>query len=113
MARQILATSTDPKAEWTISVRQPWADKAVQPAKPTDEQLEWLKQEGFIKDEEDEEVRKAPPFWAAYLDVSVLVCVTSRLLEGCGVMAAPFYRREIRSRLLTKYSIRAKMHVIL
>ena len=35
--------------------RQPWSNKAVAPAKPTVEELEWLEQEGFIKDEEEEE----------------------------------------------------------
>lgn len=49
--REALAASADPAAEWTIGQRQPWAEKQVQPAKPTDEQLAWLKEEGFIKEE--------------------------------------------------------------
>ena len=36
-------------------MRQPWADVQLAPAVPTEEQLEWLEKEGFIKDDEDEE----------------------------------------------------------
>lgn len=53
--REALVASVDPAAEWAIGERQPWADKQVKPAKPTEEQLAWLKEEGFIKEEEDEE----------------------------------------------------------
>ena len=52
--REELAAAADPTAEWVIEQRQPWADKQVAPAKPTDEQLLWLKEEGFIKEEEEE-----------------------------------------------------------
>ncbi len=50
-----LAESADPTAEWVLSQRQPWAEKQVQPARPTEEQLAWLKEEGFIKEEEEGE----------------------------------------------------------
>lgn len=39
---------------WTLVRRAPWADRAVAPAKPTEEQVAWLKAEGFIKEEEEE-----------------------------------------------------------
>lgn len=55
-----LAASADPTAEWSISQRQPWFDKQVPSAKPTEEQIAWLKEEGFIK--EDEEGEKVCPF---------------------------------------------------
>eukprot|EP00884_Botryococcus_braunii_P023228 jgi/Botrbrau1/958/Bobra.114_1s0003.2 len=38
---------------WVLQDRQPWADKEVEPARPTAEQLEWLEQEGFIKEPEE------------------------------------------------------------
>ena len=44
-----------PGEAWTLEARQPWADKAHQPAQPTPEQLEWLEAEGFLKDKEEEE----------------------------------------------------------
>ena len=47
--------AVDPHAPWTVSQRQPWADKTVQPARPTPEQIAWLEQEGFIKDEEEKD----------------------------------------------------------
>ena len=53
--RDASAASVDPAAEWIISQRQPWAEKQVQPARPTEEQLAWLKEEGFIKEEEEGE----------------------------------------------------------
>lgn len=43
----------DPQGRWTVAQRQPWADKTVEPARPTAEQMEWLEQEGFLKDEKD------------------------------------------------------------
>lgn len=62
LEREALAASADPTAEWSIGQRQPWAEKQVQPARPTEEQLAWLKEEGFIKeeDEEGEKVTHAP-----------------------------------------------------
>lgn len=39
---------------WALEARQPWADKQVEAAKPTAEQMEWLEKEGFLKDEETE-----------------------------------------------------------
>ena len=39
---------------WALEARQPWADKQVEAAKPTAEQMEWLEKEGFLKDEEAE-----------------------------------------------------------
>ena len=53
--QEALAASVDPTAEWAIGQRQPWAEKQVQPARPTEEQLAWLKEEGFIKEEEEGE----------------------------------------------------------
>jgi pre-mRNA-processing factor 17 len=38
---------------WTLVRRAPWADRAVAPAKPTAEQMEFLRAEGFIKEDED------------------------------------------------------------
>lgn len=61
LERQTLAAAADPTAEWAIGVRQPWADKSVASAKPTDEQLAWLKEEGFIKEEDEEEAAKVTP----------------------------------------------------
>jgi pre-mRNA-processing factor 17 len=40
---------------WTLVRRAPWADRAVAPARPTGEQVAWLKAEGFIKEEEEAE----------------------------------------------------------
>ena len=53
--QEALQASVDPTAEWAISQRQPWAEKQVKPARPTEEQLAWLKEEGFIKEEEEGE----------------------------------------------------------
>ena len=49
------AAALDPDAPWTLTRRQPWADREVAPARPTEEQLAWLKEEGFIKEPEAEE----------------------------------------------------------
>lgn len=43
----------DVSGPWTLQNRQPWADKEVEPARPTAEQLEWLEREGFIKEPEE------------------------------------------------------------
>lgn len=43
----------DAGGPWTLQNRQPWADKEVEPARPTAEQLEWLEKEGFIKEPEE------------------------------------------------------------
>lgn len=53
MAAKAASISTEPGGAWAVTQRQPWADKAVEPARPTAEQLAWLEQEGFIKDEEE------------------------------------------------------------
>ena len=47
------AMETDPLEAWELGQRQPWAEKAVKSAKPTEEQLEWLKAEGFIEEVEE------------------------------------------------------------
>lgn len=38
-----------------LQTRQPWADIQAVPARPTAEQEEWLKQEGFREEKEEEE----------------------------------------------------------
>ena len=60
MAERAAKGAADPQAAWTVSQRQPWADKTVEPARPTAEQLEWLEQEGFIKDEEEKDKEVMP-----------------------------------------------------
>ena len=52
-AKQLALQSTDPTEIWELGQRQPWADKQVKPAKPTEEQLAWLKEEGFIEEPEE------------------------------------------------------------
>ena len=82
--REALSAATDRTAEWAIGVRQPWADKTVAPAKPTEEQLAWLKEEGFIKEEDEEEAAKVRNFKGTLesshcLESSANFAVTSRL----------------------------------
>lgn len=45
----------DPDAAWAPKPRKPWMGKEVKPAKPSAEQLAWLKKGGFIKEEEEGE----------------------------------------------------------
>lgn len=45
----------DPDAAWAPKPRKPWMGKEVKSAKPTAEQVAWLKKGGFIKEEEGEE----------------------------------------------------------
>ena len=45
----------DPDAAWAPKPRKPWMGKEVKPAKPSAEQLAWLKKGGFIKEDEEEE----------------------------------------------------------
>ena len=45
----------DPDAAWAPKPRKPWVGKEVKPAKPSAEQVAWLKKSGFIKEEEEEE----------------------------------------------------------
>lgn len=52
-ARQAELSSHDPEEPWELGQRQPWAEKTVKSAKPTEEQLAWLKAEGFIEEEEE------------------------------------------------------------
>lgn len=67
--REAQASSADPTVEWSIGQRQPWAERQVQPARPTEEQLAWLKEEGFIKEEEEgEEGDKVSSFAAPCYD---------------------------------------------
>lgn len=42
----------DPDAAWAPKPRKPWMGKEVKPAKPSAEQLAWLKKGGFIEEEE-------------------------------------------------------------
>ena len=50
---------------WTLVRRAPWADRAVAPARPTEDQVAWLKAEGFIKEPEEEEGGEAGPLAVA------------------------------------------------
>jgi pre-mRNA-processing factor 17 len=45
----------DPDAAWAPKQRRPWMGKEVKSAKPTAEQVAWLKKGGFIEEEEGEE----------------------------------------------------------
>ena len=45
----------DPDAAWAPKPRKPWMGKEVKPAKPSAEQLAWLKKGGFIKEDEEGE----------------------------------------------------------
>lgn len=45
----------DPDAAWAPKPRKPWMGKEVKSAKPTAEQVAWLKNGGFIEEEEGEE----------------------------------------------------------
>ncbi len=47
-----------------LQTRQPWADVVAEPARPTAEQEEWLKAEGFREEQEeqpDEDAEDGPP----------------------------------------------------
>lgn len=85
----------DPQGRWTVAQRQPWADKTVEPARPTAEQMEWLEQEGFLKDEKDkkQEVRRSAcwrnrlPLDMATLCVSRRAAVRRGLSQGMLGMA--------------------------
>ena len=43
---------------WELGQRQPWAYKQVKSAKPTEELLAWLKDEGFIEETEDGKLKR-------------------------------------------------------
>ena len=47
-----------------LQTRQPWADVVAEPARPTAEQEEWLKAEGFREEQEeqpDEDAEEGAP----------------------------------------------------
>ena len=68
VAAKAPAQAALPGAAWSVTHRQPWADKTVESARPTAEQMAWLEQEGFIKDEENQkqEVGRAHGFCVAW-----------------------------------------------
>ncbi|CAK0783096.1 hypothetical protein CVIRNUC_006291 [Coccomyxa viridis] len=55
----------DPDQPWALQTRQPWADIVAEPARPTAEQEEWLKAEGFreepAEEEPDQDAEDGPP----------------------------------------------------
>ena len=51
-AKRARTASAAADEAWALEARQPWADKQVEAAKPTAEQMEWLEKEGFLKEEE-------------------------------------------------------------
>ena len=51
-AKRARTAGTAPNEPWALETRQPWADKEVAAARPTEEQMEWLEKEGFLKKDE-------------------------------------------------------------
>lgn len=73
--------------------RQPWAERQVQPAKPTEEQLAWLKEEGFIKDEEEEGEEKVPSYAFTPLPLPAVAPRAENLSPNTVLIKAPVKRK--------------------
>ncbi len=60
-----------------MQTRQPWADVVAEPARPTAEQEEWLKAEGFREEPEeqpDEDAEDGPPKVTQQLRLPCKIC---------------------------------------
>ena len=57
------AAEDDGQAPFQLRARQPWANKVVASAKPTEEEMAWLLEQGIIKEDEPEKDVSDPLFF--------------------------------------------------